>query len=84
MPTNLFSPDFCMKKIGQLVVNVATRCRFSEGSKVASLSDSHKGGDTSKAIQWLLHMGCTGIYRSEGEQSTFAVVRHTQPMIHDQ
>lgn len=50
----------------------------------ASVSDSHGGGDTSKAIQWLLHMGCTGIYRSEGEQSTFAVVRHTQPMIHDQ
>lgn len=55
-----------------------------QGCRKASLSDSHKGGDTSKAIQWLLHMGCTGIYRSEGEQSTFAVVRHTQPMIHDQ
>lgn len=38
----------------------------------AGLSDSQKGGDTSEAIQWLLHMGCTGIYRSEGEQSSQA------------
>lgn len=44
---------------------------FHQGQvwRSASLSDSHKGGDTSKAIQWLLHMGCTGIYRSVGEQS---------------
>lgn len=57
--------------------------RVKIGKKPVSVTVT-KGGDTSKAIQWLLHMGCTGIYRSEGEQSTFAVVRHTQPMIHDQ
>lgn len=61
---------------------------FKKGSRLAEKKPVSvtvtKEEDTSKAIQWSLHMGCTGIYRSEGEQSTLAVVRHTQPMIHDQ
>lgn len=72
---------FNLLKCDNFVLNVVKRCGFpkkkSQGWRKASLSDSYTGGDTSKAIQWLLHMGCTGIYRSEGEQSTLAGVRHT-------